>query len=90
MIFGMEFANIFCGMSGNDAGIKKQEVFMERETEAQKARRLLEERGRLCCCAQPTPEPGNCCGSIMGSGLSVSFSATRCARCKGYIKATVH
>ena len=62
----------------------------ERESNAQKARRLISEQGRVCCCMQPDPEPGNTCGTIMGSGLSVSFSATRCARCKGYIKATVH
>ena len=90
MISGMESADTFCGMSGNDAGIKTTEVFMERETNAQKARRLLEERGRACCCIQPTPEPGNQCGTIMGSGLSVSYTASRCARCKGIILATVH
>ena len=63
---------------------------MERETEAQKARRLISEQGRVCCCIQPTPEPGNQCGTIMGSGLSVSYTAKRCARCKGIILATVH
>lgn len=63
---------------------------MERETEAQKARRLLAEHGRGCCCIQPTPELGNQCGTIMGSGLSVSYTAKRCARCKGIILATVH
>ena len=86
----MEFANIFCGMSGNDAGIKTLEVFMEKETNAQKARRLIAEQGHVCCCMQPEPEPGNTCGTIMGSGLSVSFTAKRCARCKQIILATVH
>ena len=65
-------------------------MFMERESNAQKARRLLSEHGRACYCIQPTPEPGNQCGTIMGSGLSVSFTAKLCARCKGIILATVH
>ena len=87
---GMEFANSFCGMSGNDAGIETLEVSMEKETNAQQARRLLAERGRACFCIQPTPEPGNQCGTIMGGNLSVSYTATRCARCKGIILSTVH
>ena len=65
-------------------------MFMERESNAQKARRLIAEQGHVCCCMQPIPEPGNQCGSIMGSGISVSFTAKRCARCKEIILATVH
>ena len=86
----METANTFCGMSGNDAGIETTEVFMERESNAQKARRLLEERGRACYCIQPDPYPGTTCGTIMGSGLSVSYTGKQCMRCKGIILATVH
>ena len=67
----------------------KQEVVMERESNAQKARRLLAERGQLCFCIQPTPEPGTNCGTIMGSGYAVSYMGIRCARCKGIIAATV-
>lgn len=92
MMAGMDFAYTFWKTSGNDADFKNLEVFMcmERETNAQKARRLLSKHGRACCCIQSTPEPGNQCGSIMGSGLSVSYTAKHYARGKGIILVAVH
>jgi len=78
-------------MSGNDAGIKTtKEVFMAQESNAEKARRALAERGQLCYCMQPVPLPGNCCGSILQSSGTINFTGTKCARCKGLIPGTVH
>ena len=77
-------------MSGNNAGIKTtKEVFMAQESNAEKARKALAETGSLCYCMQPVPLPGNCCGTIMRSGSTISFCGTKCARCKGLIAATV-
>ncbi len=40
---------------------------------------------------QPVPQPGNCCGTIMHQRLgTISYSGTKCARCKGMIPGTVH
>ena len=79
-------------MSGNDAGIKHiRRFFMAQESNAEKARRALSERGQLCYCMQPVPQPGNCCGTIMHQRLgTISYSGTKCARCKGMIPGTVH
>ncbi len=60
------------------------------ESNAEKARRLLAEKGRLCSCAMPTPAQGNTCGTIMGSGISVSYTGKKCTRCGNIIPATVH
>ena len=88
----MRFAIYLLGMFGNDAGINKQGVFfMARESNAEKARRALNELGKLCYCMQPVPQPGNCCGTIMHQQLgTISYSGTKCARCKGMIPGTVH
>ena len=64
---------------------------MAQESNAEKARRALNELGKLCYCMQPVPKPGNCCGTIMHQRLgTISYSGTQCARCKGMIPGTVH
>ena len=63
---------------------------MARESNAEKARRALNERGQLCYCMQPVPEPDTYCGIIMRSGKTVSFIGKQCARCKGMISRTIH
>jgi len=57
MMAGMDLAYTFWRTSGNDADFKNLEVFMcmERETNAQKARRLLSEHGWACCHIQSAP-----------------------------------